>query len=70
MEIQYVYSKQRSDFGKPCYFSDYFKIIDNYKPKRELMEEFIERDPVHRSTQVVKLWGHHEVYEIFFNCII
>lgn len=67
MDIQYVYTKPRSEFGKPCIFNDYFKFIDNFKPQKELMEDFIERDPVHRSTQVVKLWGQHEVYMIYFN---
>lgn len=44
MEIQYVYQKKRSEFGRQCMFSDKGpELIDNYASNKEHAHEYILR---------------------------
>lgn len=52
MDIQYIYQKKRSEFGRQCLFSDRGpELIDNYPPNRSFLKEYILKDPVSRSQQ-------------------
>ncbi|XP_055692892.1 dynein intermediate chain 3, ciliary-like [Lutzomyia longipalpis] len=51
MDIQYVYQKERRDFGKQCFFSDKNELIFSEGPNRALFKEYILRNPTDRETQ-------------------
>lgn len=44
MELQYVYQKKRSEFGRQCLFSDRGpELIDNYPANPKLYKDYILR---------------------------
>ena len=62
MEIQYVHVKTRSQFGKQCIFDDEGPTVDEHIiPNRELMEDYIYRNPCHTGVQTSKQFAVHEV---------
>lgn len=62
MEIVYVYTKKRSEFGRQCNFSDRpAELHVDIVPDKTLSENFIERNPVDTSTQNVQEMSEHEV---------
>jgi dynein intermediate chain 2 len=62
MDMQYVYSKKRSEFGRQCLFvDDGPKLMENIMPNKELLNEYIVKNPVSRSTQCSNVLAEHEV---------
>ncbi|XP_064251688.1 dynein axonemal intermediate chain 2 [Passer domesticus] len=52
MEIKYEYSRKRSDFGRPCSFSDLLaEVTVDILPDPSLADDFIPQDPVHFGVQ-------------------
>ncbi|XP_055703785.1 dynein intermediate chain 3, ciliary-like [Phlebotomus papatasi] len=51
MEIQYVYQKERRDFGKQCFFADKNELLFSEGPNRGTFKEYIQRNPMDRETQ-------------------
>jgi len=65
MEIVYVYTKKRADFGRQCNFSDRpAELHVDIAPDSSLAENFIERNPVDSSLQCVQEMSEHEVIYI------
>jgi dynein intermediate chain 2 len=64
MDIQYVYTKKRSEFGRQVHFGDRpVEIVADIQPNPELAREYISRDPVERGIQNVREFSEHWVYE-------
>ncbi|PAA61501.1 hypothetical protein BOX15_Mlig008431g2, partial [Macrostomum lignano] len=62
MEIQYVYTKKRAEFGRQCIFSDRpAELLVDIAPNPDALKEFVERDPVDRGVQVVQEMSEHDV---------
>lgn len=62
MEIVYVYTKKRAEFGKQCNFSDRpAELHVDILPDPSLLENFVERDPVDNGIQCVQMMSEHEV---------
>ena len=71
MEIVYVYTKKRSEFGRQCNFSDRpAELHVDILPDPSLAENFIERDPVDTGVQNVQEMSEHEVRLLLFYSII
>ena len=68
MEIVYVYTKKRSEFGRQPLFSDCSaQTIINIEPDPSLRENFIEKDPVDMAVQYTPEMTEHEV-TVHNNC--
>lgn len=68
MEIVYVYTKKRSEFGKQCNFSDRpAELHVDILPDPSLLDNFIERDPVDNGIQCVQMMSEHEVLSCYRN---
>ncbi|NXN14476.1 DNAI2 protein, partial [Indicator maculatus] len=62
MEISYVYTRKRSEFGRPCCFSDRpAKVTVDIPPDPSMANNFILRDPVDSSVQHSCEMSEHEV---------
>ncbi|KAF5286702.1 hypothetical protein FQA39_LY16185 [Lamprigera yunnana] len=62
MELQYVYQRKRSEFGRQCLFSDKGPdLIDNLLPNKELLQQYITRDPVCQTTQCGPTQAEHDL---------
>jgi dynein intermediate chain 2, axonemal len=62
MDIQYVYTKKRSEFGRQVHFTDRTpEIIADIQPIPELAREYIARNPVDSSVQNVREFSEHWV---------
>ncbi|NXQ85387.1 DNAI2 protein, partial [Nyctibius grandis] len=62
MEITYVYTRRRSDFGRPCNFSDRPATVTvDILPDPSMADAFVLRNPVHTSVQHVSDMSEHEV---------
>lgn len=62
MEIVYVYTKKRSEFGRQCNFSDRpAELHVDIQPDPTLSENFVERNPVDTATHCVQEMSEHEV---------
>jgi len=62
MEIVYVYTKKRNEFGRQCNFSDRAAELHvDIPPDEKLRANFIERDPCHVGIQCVSEMSEHEV---------
>lgn len=62
MEIQYVYTKKRSEFGRQCNFSDRpAELHVDIAPNPSIAQEYIERNPVDIGLQCVQEMSEHEV---------
>lgn len=65
MEIVYVYTKKRSEFGRQPLFSDKVsEICADIQPDPLLKEQFIYKDPVHMAVQFAPEMSEHEVRNI------
>ena len=65
MDIVYVYTKKRAEFGRQCNFSDRpAELHVDIAPDPSLSENFIERNPVDRGTNHVPEMSEHEVRKI------
>ena len=61
MEIVYVYTKKRQEFGRQCNFSDrQAELYVDITPDPSLAENFIERNPVDTGLQCVQEMSEHE----------
>ena len=62
MEIVYVYTKKRAEFGRQCNFSDRpAELHVDIVPDTSLAENFMERNPVDTGIQCVQEMSEHEV---------
>lgn len=62
MEIVYVYTKKRAEFGRQCNFTDRpAELHVDIVPDSTLSENFIERNPVDIPIQCVQEMSEHEV---------
>ncbi|XP_033127579.1 dynein intermediate chain 3, ciliary-like [Anneissia japonica] len=62
MEIVYVYTKKRSEFGRQCNFSDRpAELHVDILPDESLTTNFVEKNPVDRGIQCVQEMSEHEV---------
>eukprot|EP00794_Sanderia_malayensis_P009172 gene9172-10145_t len=62
MEIVYVYTKKRSDFGRQCNFSDRpAELHFDVGPDEKLMHDYVERNPCNVGIQCVAEMSEHEV---------
>ncbi|XP_015587491.1 dynein intermediate chain 3, ciliary isoform X2 [Cephus cinctus] len=61
MEIQYVYSKTRAQFGKACIFSETDKAEVDIRPDASQLHNFVRLNPVSHGTQCSKRYAAHEV---------
>ncbi|RXN02170.1 Kinesin-like protein KIF19 [Acipenser ruthenus] len=62
MEIVYVYTKKRSEFGRQCNFSDRpAELHVDILPDPSQMDNYIERNPCDNPTQCAQEMSEHEV---------
>lgn len=62
MEIVYVYTKKRAEFGRQCNFSDRpAELHVDIIPDPSEADNFIERNPVDIGMQCVQEMSEHEV---------
>ncbi len=62
MDIQYVYTKKRLEFGRQVHFSDRpVEIIADIQPNSELGREYVSRHPVEIGIQNVREFSEHSV---------
>ncbi|XP_072022237.1 dynein intermediate chain 3, ciliary-like [Amphiura filiformis] len=62
MEIVYVYTKKRNEFGRQCNFSDRpAELHVDILPDESLTQNFVEKNPVDRGIQCVQEMSEHEV---------
>ena len=62
MEIVYVYTKKRSEFGRQPLLSDSSAQLHvSIEPDDSLQENFIEKDPVDMAVQYAPEMTEHEV---------
>ncbi|PIK43294.1 putative dynein intermediate chain 3, ciliary [Apostichopus japonicus] len=62
MEIVYVYTKKRSEFGRQCNFADRpAELHVDILPDESLLQNFVEKNPVDRGIQCVQEMSEHEV---------
>ena len=67
MEIVYVYTKKRAEFGRQCHFSDRpAELHVNIMPDETASQQYIVRNPVDIGIQVSKDYSEHEVNTIRF----
>lgn len=62
MEIIYVYTRKRSEFGRPCSFSDRpAKVTVDIPPDPSMASGFVRRNPVDSYVQHTSDMSEHEV---------
>ena len=62
MDIQYVYTKKRSEFGRQVISQDRpVELIADIPPNAELSRDYISRNPVELAIQNVKEFSEHWV---------
>ncbi|NXQ29279.1 DNAI2 protein, partial [Alaudala cheleensis] len=62
MEIKYEYTRKRSEFGRPCSFSDLLaEVTVDIPPDPSLADDFIPQDPVDFAVQEGPVMALHEV---------
>lgn len=67
MEIVYVYTKKRSEFGKQCHFSDRpAEIHVNIMPDEVANQQYIVKNPIDIGVQVSNDYSEHEANTIRF----
>lgn len=68
MDIQYVYTKKRSEFGRQVHFTDRpVEIIADIQPNPELIQDYIARNPVDFGVQNVREFSEHWVKQMKFS---
>lgn len=66
-DLQYVYQKERKEFGKQCLFSDKKFLMVSIPSNHEEFNDYILRNPVEEGTQLGKQFSSSEVRK-FVNC--
>ncbi|NXB99872.1 DNAI2 protein, partial [Orthonyx spaldingii] len=62
MEIKFEYTRKRSEFGRPCRFSDHLaEVTVDIPPDPSLADDFIPQDPVDVAVQEAPVMALHEV---------
>lgn len=61
METQYLYHKQRREFGQQYSFSDKSELLFSEAADRSILKNFIPRDPITRATQYGIEMGANEI---------
>uniref|UniRef100_A0A8D2PGB0 DNAI2 protein n=1 Tax=Zosterops lateralis melanops TaxID=1220523 RepID=A0A8D2PGB0_ZOSLA len=62
MDIRWEYVRKRSEFGRPCNFSDFpAEVTADIPPDPSLADDFIPQDPVDFAVQEGPLMSLHEV---------
>ncbi len=62
MEIVYVYTKKRAEFGRQATFTDANAALNvDIQPDGSLRDNFIARDPVDMAIQFTPEMSEHEV---------
>eukprot|EP00899_Mesostigma_viride_P004738 jgi/Mesvir1/14265/Mv09698-RA.1 len=62
MEIYYMYTKLRKDFGRHASFSDEpAEVLADLRPEPVLASEYVERNPCPANVQVIPEQSEHEV---------
>ena len=62
MDMQYVYTKKRSEFGRQVQFQDRpVEIIADIQPNPDLIHDYIPRNPVDTGVQNVREFSEHWV---------
>ena len=62
MEIVYVYTKKRNEFGRQCNFSDrQAELHVDIPPDEKLAGDYIERNPCDTGIQCSQEMSEHEV---------
>ena len=62
MEIVFVYTKKRSEFGRQCNFSDrQAELHVDIPPDEKLLHDYIEKNPCDTGIQCVQEMSEHEV---------
>uniref|UniRef100_A0A0C9RU86 Dnai2 protein n=1 Tax=Fopius arisanus TaxID=64838 RepID=A0A0C9RU86_9HYME len=65
MEVEYVYVKSRSQFGKQCIFDDSgVTIEENIVSNPEMMGRYKRKDPLNTATQNTRQFAIHEVQTV------
>lgn len=55
MEIQYVYQKKRSEFGRQCLFTDKGpELIDNFASNKDMLQRYIQRSAMSITLSVLQ----------------
>ena len=63
MEIVYVYTKKRSEFGRQPIFTDkQAELCVDIKPESSLKDSFVFKDPVDVALQFTSEMSEHEVF--------
>lgn len=78
MDIQYVYTKKRSEFGRQVHFADRpVESSADIQPNPELGREYVSRDPVEFGIQNVREFSEHWVgifkcffFVVFITCCV
>lgn len=66
MDIQYVYTKKRSEFGRQVHFADRpVEVAADIQPDPKLGKEYVSRDPVEIGIQNVREFSEHWVRKFF-----
>ncbi|CAF3700183.1 unnamed protein product [Rotaria sp. Silwood1] len=67
MDIQYVYTKKRSEFGRQVHFTDRpVEVVADIQPNPELIHEYVARNPVDIGVQNVREFSEHWVNTVRF----
>jgi dynein intermediate chain 2 len=60
-DAQYIYQRERREFGKQCVFSDKKYLMCSIPSNHDEFRDFILKDPVERGTQLGKQYALSEV---------
>lgn len=64
----YTYEKKRSDYGRQCRFKNHGpEMNQNLWPDRTLEDDWIQKNPVDKTTNETSKWSEHEVPKPFFS---
>lgn len=64
MEIVYVYTKKRNEFGRQCNFSDrQAELHVDISPDEKMLQDYVEKNPCDTGIQCVQEMSEHEVRE-------
>ncbi|XP_071452018.1 dynein intermediate chain 3, ciliary [Hetaerina americana] len=62
MEINYVYTKKRSEFGRHCLFTETtYPMSQDIYPNRSITANYVLQNPISRSVQCAAIVAEHEV---------
>lgn len=62
MDIDYVYTKLRKNFGRQCFhFDEGPKLVDDIKPDKTFMEKYIFKNPVDKGTQFGHMMSENQI---------